>query len=203
MLPRILVLETYAGDAALAAYHFLKTINGNIYISTLVDQETTIPFCKAHNWVYVKNAGIVPIQNKYTIPRLGMYTSFKEQENCYLAYYQDQKLAVCNIVSYIIQRVNPTHIITNIGLLNMYNIFVKNCVSNLFKNVIYYVDKPYSLKTDYLAVNEITLKPRIHKGILSPKEINAKLKMYEKFYGTKILEKYPNIMTFPEELLGE
>lgn len=199
MIPRILVIEARAGEAVLSAYTFLKSINCNIYIATLINQKLTPAFCKENNYVFIENLDIIPIDEKYTTPRLGIYTPYLEQETCYLAYYQKQRVEVQNRVDYLIKRVNPTHILTNIGLVSMYNVFLRSAVSQ-HSNVIYYAEKPYSTKTNYLAVNEIMLKPRLKKISLSPKEISSKLKVYEKFYSNNIITLYPDIMTYPEEI---
>lgn len=199
MRPRILVMETNAGDSVVSAYQFLKNINCNLYIASLFNQEDTKKYCKYNNHVYIETANIEKIPENCTLPRLGIYTSFAEQENTYLAYYQKEKLDILNIVKYVIDKVNPTHILTNAGLISMYNIYLRSCIAHSFNNVIYYVEKPYYLMNNYTAVNEIVLKPKIKKISLTPKEIANKLKIYKQFFNKKLLTLYPDIMTCTEE----
>ena len=205
MIPRVLIIEAKAGEAILSAYRILTNMSCNYYFATMLNSRDVVKsstaFCKAHHWVYLENAYIDPILDQFTVPRLGVYTNFQDQENVYLAYYQNEMLKVKQRVDYLIKKVNPTHIVTNCGCISMYNIFIRFCVQKMFDKVFYYAEKPQTTKTDYLAVNELLLKQKIIKHSLSSKEIKEKIKIYKKYYGEDILKLYPNIFTYPEELI--
>jgi hypothetical protein len=200
MKPKLLVLETFFGDACLNAQTFLDKCGCDIYLSTLCGNaehaELSKKYCKEMAYYFVSNCYIMPMSEEDTTPRLGLYTNLQEQHTCYFQYYLDEYLKVTNCINDIITRVCPTHILVNMGLINMYNVFVKFYISK-YSNVFYYKERPYCLNSNYSCINQVTSLPIFKKFSVTPKSINRKRNLYLQYY-TKYSKLNPNIFALEE-----
>jgi hypothetical protein len=200
MKPKLLVLETFFGDACLNAQTFLDKCGCDIYLSTLCGDakqaESSKKYCNELAYYFVPNCYIMPIPEEDTTPRLGLYTNLYEQHTCYFQYYLEEYLKVTACIDDIINRVCPTHILVNLGLINMYHIFVKFYIAK-YSNVFYYRERPYCLNSNYCCINQVASLPIFKKFSVTPKSIYRKRKLYSTYF-TRYVKFNPSIFALEE-----